>query len=110
MPARLAGAAGRAAIRRLPTLRCGAVVTRGRLTAACRATALEAGQWQRHDGTFVALRKMPDPHLVNALLRALADREPVTITRPLAAEVARRNLRDYALAVAAERAREEAGR
>ena len=79
------------------------MVTHGRLTVACRAKALEAGQWQQHDGTFLPLRRMPDPHLVNALLRALAEREPVTITRPLAAEVRRRGLDNYALAQAAAR-------
>src|SRR5688572_23274940 len=86
----------------------------GRLSPACRVTALQAGQWQCGDGTFVPLRKMPDGHLVNALLKLLADGpgDPLdngydydqynTVCDLLTREVARRNLQDYALAVAAE--------
>ena len=74
-----------------------------RLTAACRAKALEAGIWQRHDGRFEKLRKMNNDHLVNALLRALLEGEPETITRPLAAEIKRRRLVRYAQRICAER-------
>lgn len=68
-----------------------------------RVKMLEAGCWQGHDGRCVGLADMPAGHLVNALLKALAAGEPATITRPLAAEVARRRLQDYALRIAATR-------
>jgi len=74
-----------------------------RLTAPCRLQALVAGHYQTHDGSFIRLRKMLDAHLVNALLRALADKEPKTFTKILTAEVVRRGLTDYALRVCAER-------
>jgi hypothetical protein len=76
---------------------------RHRLDAKTRLKALEAGLWQRHDGRFVALRKMNDMHLINALLKALAEQEQRAITSALAAEVGRRKLQDVALQVAAER-------
>ena len=67
-----------------------------RLTLSCRIKALEAGTWQRRDGTFVRVREMPDGYLINALLRTLLDREPRGITQPLAWEVKRRGLQQYA--------------
>jgi hypothetical protein len=82
----------------------------GRLSPDCRVKALEAGQWQCSDGAFLKLRTMPDGHLVNALLKHLASAtneytatQYRVVAELLAAEVARRNLQDYALAVAAER-------
>jgi hypothetical protein len=74
-----------------------------RLDAATRAKALEAGWWQKHDGEFVHLRRMPDPHLVNAWLQALEAGEALAITSRLAAEVVRRKLETYAADVAMER-------
>ena len=74
-------------------------------TRGTRIKAVEAGIWPKSDGTLMPVRKMPDGHLVNALLKELAlgcDRS-ATVVRVLGAEVLRRNLRDYALAVAAER-------
>lgn len=59
--------------------------------------------YRRANGTLVAIPRMLDGHLVNALLKALAAGEPEAVTRPLAAEVARRGLQPYAEAVAAER-------
>lgn len=45
----------------------------GRLSAATRATSAEAGLWQCSDNRIVRIREMPDGHLVNALLKLLAD-------------------------------------
>jgi hypothetical protein len=82
----------------------------GRLSPACRVKLLEAGTWQRSDGTAVRLRDMPDGHLVNALLKHiwLGQRDYTlpqyhAVAEMLTREVVRRNLQDYALAVAAER-------
>ena len=77
-----------------------------RLTAQSRARALEAGLWQRENGDWVPLKAMADGHLVNALLQALARSERPTLVRPLAAEVRRRRLESYAMAVAEERTRQ----
>ena len=74
------------------------------MSIAARAKALEAGWYESRRGRL-ALRTLHDAHLVNALLATLAARDPVAITRPLAAEVARRGLREAALAQAARRAR-----
>lgn len=74
-----------------------------RLTADCRAKALEAGLWQRGDGEFEPLRTMHRDHLVNALLRALLDGDPKSITEPLAKEIRRRRLKAYAFRVCSER-------
>ena len=68
-----------------------------KLDVVTRAKALEAGQWQKADGSFVALADMVDEHLLNALLKALADQEPDGITHPLAAEVIRRGLEQKAM-------------
>ncbi len=87
----------------------------GRLDAASRVRALQAGLWQCSDNTFVPLRTMPDGHLVNALLRLLeiapcrvgddnyTPAQHARVCALLSAEVARRNLQDYALAEAAKR-------
>lgn len=80
----------------------------GRLTDACRAKALEAGQWQMSNGGFISLAKMADPHLVNALLKSLAEGARWPIIRPLALEVHRRGLEDYALGIVAARLAQEA--
>jgi hypothetical protein len=74
-----------------------------KLTLRCRARALEAGVWQRSDGTFIDVRDMPDGHLLNAYLLALQQGEPPCITSPLGAEVVARHLETTALAMAAER-------
>ena len=74
-----------------------------RLSLPTRIKSLEAGLWQRHDGRIVRVREMHDAHLINALLKALADREPMAITKPLTAEVVRRNLYETAMRVAEER-------
>ena len=76
-----------------------------RLSTHTRAKALEAGLWQTSKGTLISIYKMPDGHLVNALLKALAAGDPRSITRPLAAEITRRRLQDYAMRVAEERMR-----
>ena len=74
-----------------------------RYAAATRAKALEAGLWTTHRGAVVPLARLHDAHLVNALLRSLADAEPEGITGPLAAEVTRRGLADAAWAEAQRR-------
>lgn len=79
-----------------------------RLTTTSRAAALACGWWQGHDGHFVHVQAMADAHLLNALLRALADGDPPTITHVLAEEVIRRGLESVALALAAARERRTA--
>lgn len=74
-----------------------------RLTAACRAKALEAGIYAARDGRRIAVARMHDAHLINALLRALVDGEPEVITRPLAREICRRGLEDATRAEAQRR-------
>lgn len=74
------------------------------LSLPTRITALQAGLWQTHTGKVVRLRAMHDAHLVNALLKSLAEGEPRAITEPLSAEVVRRNLREMAIRMAEERA------
>ena len=75
-----------------------------RLDAPTRAKALEAGWWQQHNGAFVALHRMPDDHLVNALLKEMADAETLTqVVRRLGGEVMRRGLWERAEAIAAAR-------
>lgn len=75
-----------------------------RLSRATRAKAAEAGLWETSAGEVVAIRKMNDGHLVNALLKELAagDRHEAVVAA-LAGEVKRRRLEEFALAVAAER-------
>ena len=69
-----------------------------------RARAAECGLWQTSSGEMVRIRKMNDGHLVNALLKELqAPRRSAGAVRALSREVMRRRLRDFALAVAAER-------
>ena len=76
-----------------------------KLDARTRTKALEAGQWQTSDGTFVSLYKMDGSHLVNAYLKALVTDEPKAIAEMLGREVLRRGLVDYAYRVAQGRAR-----
>lgn len=73
------------------------------LTSSSKATALQAGMWQQHDGTFVSLRKMHDAHLINALLQALNGGSRKNIILPLTAEVVRRGLEEQAMTVAEQR-------
>jgi hypothetical protein len=70
---------------------------------AFRAKAARNGIYERHDGTAVGVRSLADVHLVNALLRALADDEPEPVRRMLTAEVRRRRLVSYATSMARER-------
>jgi hypothetical protein len=65
-----------------------------------RTKMAEAGIYQQHDGHVIYVEEMPDPHLVYALLKALREADSVRITRPLAAEVKRRKLEDYAMLMA----------
>lgn len=62
------------------------------LTAGCRVQALEAGLWQRADGSFVYVARMHPVHLINAYLGALAAGEPAGITEPLGRAVITRGL------------------
>lgn len=68
-----------------------------------KADLLAVGLYPSSKGYVIALAKMQDTHLVNALLKALEQQEPAEITEPLAAEVSRRNLNDYAQKIAQER-------
>lgn len=76
-----------------------------RLSTSTRIKAAEAGLWQTSHGKCVAIVRMNDSHLVNALLKALSTGEPTPVTEALATEVARRQLVDYAYRVAEGRAR-----
>lgn len=85
-------------------------VKAARLDLPTRAKALEAGWWQKHDGTFIALRRMEGAHLVNALLQELEQSAgrpyvaaQVAIERSLATEIKRRGLQSYAESVASDR-------
>ena len=73
------------------------------LSAATRRKAIEAGTWVRANGELVRIRAMGKEHLVNALLHVLAAGEPRAVWEPLAREVDRRRLREYALDVARRR-------
>lgn len=68
-----------------------------------RAQAVAAGVWLTTHGQHVPLTKMVDTHLVNALLKAFEDQDGPEITLPLAREIKRRNLDEYALKLAAKR-------
>lgn len=74
-----------------------------RLTTPCRAKALEAGLWQTSSGVMIRVEEMPAPHLINALLKALAAAEPRSIIDPLTRELVRRGLEDAALQEASRR-------
>jgi hypothetical protein len=76
-----------------------------RLTAACRAQALKAGLWQSANGAMIPIERMPAPHLINALLKALAAAEPRSIIDPLTRELVRRGLEDAAMTAASRRMR-----
>lgn len=62
-----------------------------------QANALALGGYITGRGVHVRLRTMNDDHLVNALVKALAEERPESITTPLAAEVDRRGLRGRAI-------------
>lgn len=63
---------------------------------------LAAGSYPTSKGYVIRLGDMNDHHLVNALVRAVADGEPEGVVHPLAAEVDRRGLRGRAIERAAE--------
>lgn len=66
------------------------------------ADLLADGRYPSRHGVL-RLAEMNDDHLVNALLKALINEQPATITTPLASEVHRRGLDDYALKQAQRR-------
>jgi len=76
-----------------------------KLTADCRAKALEAGEWQTSTGHFIELRKMPDSHLCNAMLQAISNADDPRIIELLAVEIERRDISELATAMAMERER-----
>lgn len=80
-----------------------AVNHRHKFDAKTRVKVAEAGLWQRHDGTCIAILDMPNPYLINALLHALSIGDSTKIITPLAAEVTRRGLEDEAMAIARAR-------
>lgn len=71
--------------------------------AQTRASMLQAGLYQRASGEVLPLRSMVPEHLVYALLKALREQEPTSITRPLASEIKRRRLVRAAYAEARRR-------
>ena len=68
-----------------------------------KADLIAVGLYPTSKGIVLRISDMNDAHLVNAFLKSLAQDEPETITTPLAAEVKRRNLEDYAREVASRR-------
>lgn len=80
-------------------------MTRARLSQPSRRKALEAGLWQKSNGEVIALCRMNDAHLINALLKSLAEGDPPASVAPLTKEVVRRNLYEAAMRVAEERSR-----
>lgn len=67
-----------------------------------RRRAAEAGWYESSKG-LLQVRAMHDAHLVNALLRSLADGDPASVAVSLGLEVLRRNLWDVARAEAVRR-------
>ena len=57
-----------------------------------RQGLLRAGWWLSSTGDVIRVTGMHDKHVVNALLKTLADAQPAWMVRQLVAEVTRRNL------------------
>lgn len=70
---------------------------------ARQAEALASGGWVTAHGRHIVLRTMNDSHLINALLKSLADKAPEDVVQPLAREVSRRGLRGAAMTEAERR-------